>query len=187
MRTRDARRGFTLIEMIVLIVIMAVLSSLAVPTYNRFKARMEFEAAVQQVVGLFAYARNAAIQNDTDCTLYFDAQSGAFLVTVEQPPMLNDLPTALADAGEAAQTLPEPRTVLLGEAIQVGNFAVQSSDDPTGTVDQTGAASTITFRPDGTSDAAQFTIASAEGFATRLQLIPTTGLLVVSDNDAQTP
>lgn len=185
MHVHSGQRGFTLIEMVVLVVIMAVLSSIAVPTYNHFKARMEFTAAVQGVVQLFAYARDTAIHNDADCSVRYDAQSGAFVVTVEQPPVLNDLPTALADTADASQPLPEPRTMALGDNVQAGNFAVQSVDDPTGTINQTGAAPTIVFRPDGTSDAAQFTLASVDGFVTQLQLVPTTGLLVVSDDEQQ--
>ncbi len=187
MRAHRRRHGFTLIEMVVLIIIMAVLSSIAVPTYSHFKARMEFAASVREVVGLFAYARDAAVQNDTECTVHFDAQSATFVVTVEEPPLISDAPTALVDTQDTAQSAPESQRVVLGEDVAVGNFSVQSVDDPQGTINQTGTVSTVVFRPNGTSDAAQFTMAAVEGFTSRLSLVPTTGLVVVADGDEETP
>ena len=84
--------GFTLIEMIVLIIIIAVMSSLAVPTYSRFHASMEFKQSVRSVIGLLQHARQAAIQSNADATLSYDSRSGTFVVEVEAPEPGQDNP-----------------------------------------------------------------------------------------------
>src|SRR4051794_29344581 len=66
------RAGFTLIEMVVMIMIIAILSSVAVPAYHRFRARTQFEATVQKTVSLLAWARAAAIESNADAVVRYD-------------------------------------------------------------------------------------------------------------------
>src|SRR2546429_7115710 len=80
------RRAFTLIEMIVLIIIIAVVSSVAVPAYSRFNATAKFQSVVRETMAMLDSARLTAIQSGADVTVQFDAQSATFMVVTQTQP-----------------------------------------------------------------------------------------------------
>lgn len=183
MRSRRSARAFTLIEIIVLIIIIAVLSSVAVPRYARFYARTKFQQSVQAVVGLLAWAREAAIQTGADNLLRFDAQTETFLVTVETPRLEDDLPTALVGASDAADLL-EPRALTLGENVVVRDFAVYNLRPPSAaaTADRPSMPQ-LRFREDGSCDGARFLLLSQDGYRAEIEVAPLTGRVVVHDEE----
>lgn len=64
-----ARRGFTLIELMVTIALAVILSLIALPAYRSFTASNRAATEMNTFVGDLQYARMAAIQNGTDVTM----------------------------------------------------------------------------------------------------------------------
>jgi prepilin-type N-terminal cleavage/methylation domain-containing protein len=174
---RRRRNGFTLIEMVVMIMIIAILSSVAVPAYHRFRMKTRFDESVQKTVSLLAWARAAAIESNADAVVRFDHTSGAFMVAVEANPPTDDAPAALQDAEHAPQP-PQPRMEALGEDVAVAQFSVNQVQP--GMNAQNGIQE-MRFHEDGSADGAHIALVSAGGYRAFLQVLPMTGRTVVSD------
>jgi prepilin-type N-terminal cleavage/methylation domain-containing protein len=169
--------GFTLVEMIVLIFIIAILSSVAVPAYHRFKAKSVFQATVERTVSLLTWARAAAVESNSDAVLQFDHQSGTFIVSVPPRAPSEDMPAALQEAERLVQP-PQPRTSVLGEDVAVAEFSVNRVNPNTNTPS---GIQEIRFHEDGSSDGARIALVSADGYRAFLHVLPMTGRTVVSD------
>jgi prepilin-type N-terminal cleavage/methylation domain-containing protein len=182
-----AVRGFTLIEMIVLIIIIAIVTSIAVPSYSHFLAHTRFNSSVQEVMSLMAFARDSSVQSGRDTIVRFDHSSETFEVAVDTPDPSPDLPTALQDQNAEVQQVIPPRTATLGEDVGVVDFQVFSKGMAQGNSNsqnsQSSANSTLRFHQDGSSDAANFTIAGQEGFRADIEISPLTGRARIRDDD----
>jgi prepilin-type N-terminal cleavage/methylation domain-containing protein len=194
-------RGFTLIEILVVIIIIAVMSSVAVPAYFRFLAHSSFVQSVQQTVSLLGWARNAAVETGTNVSVQFDLHAGTITVSVPQRDTSSgpsriaaDMPTAMQDQQDASATV-QPRVSPLGEDITVTGLTVipgAAGSDPTNgganplpadNQAQSGnqAQQAINFYSDGTADNAQFALVSTDGFHASVAVVPTTGRAIVGD------
>lgn len=76
MKSRRVRssdcRGFTLIEMMITAVIIGVVASLAVPSFQRVYDRHNLQAAEKMVTSTLKKARSFAISNKSPHGVYFD-------------------------------------------------------------------------------------------------------------------
>jgi len=160
---RSHRDGFTLIEMLVLIIIMAVLSSVAVPAYSRFRAATAFDVRVGELVGFLSSARALAIETGSDVRVTFDAQSDTFQMEARSGEAVDDRPTAMTDVAENGPA-PARMTFAFDGTFAVANFEVfgpELATDPKASESQT----TVVFHDDGTSDGVRFDIFHVMGRA----------------------
>lgn len=171
---RSTLKAFTLIEMLVLIIIIAVLTSVAVPAYARFHARAKFQQSVQETVSLLAWARDQAIQNGADSVIRFDPQTETFQVTVETPGADADRPSAVQESQEAGAPA-APRTLNLGDEVAIPDFTVYGAQ-------QSMAASPdntrreLRFHDDGRSNGAQFVmVRPGDSYAVLIDISPAAG------------
>jgi len=180
------RRGFTLIEMIVVVIIVAVMASVLVPAYSKFYARQRFDSSVQDVQGAFAYARELSLQLDAPVTLNFDPQSETFAVDGSQlaPPV--DQPSNFPDVTSNNATLSQTHVVPLDPGVRIVGFSTtdDSLDSVSGPNAQPTAgggrgATSVHFRPDGTSDGAELTVVDpVNGYSVHLTLQPATSRML---------
>ncbi|MCY1281158.1 Chthon cassette protein D [compost metagenome] len=61
--------GFTLIELMVVIALIAITTSVAIPSFQRFLERARADAAAAEVAGLFSLARSEAIRRNVPVTI----------------------------------------------------------------------------------------------------------------------
>ena len=173
------RLAFTLIEMLVLIIILAMLSSVVVPASTRFYAKAKFQQSVQDIVGLLAYARSSAIESNTESVVRFDAQTDTFMVTRDSTTPAADVPSALQESQDAAP-IPESRISRLGDDIMVADF---KSYDPTGDSNSSMGQkmAELRFHEDGSSSGGQFVLRSMNGYAEIVEVAPMTGRATATD------
>lgn len=76
MKTRPAHRGFTLIEMLVVIAIVGLLAAISVPAFNNIKKSDAMVAATRQLLDDIGRARQLAISRHT--TVYMVFVPGGF-------------------------------------------------------------------------------------------------------------
>ncbi|WP_415899417.1 GspH/FimT family pseudopilin [Neptuniibacter sp. QD48_11] len=70
-------KGFTLIELMVTLAVLAILISLAAPSLNDFQERVELTGAAEKVYGHIQYARSESISNGSDIYIAFKGTGAA--------------------------------------------------------------------------------------------------------------
>lgn len=75
------RRGFTLIEMMVVIALAAVLLALAAPNFITTLAKNRFEGVVNELVTDMQYARSEAVSRNVDVTIAVGATRTCYTVS----------------------------------------------------------------------------------------------------------
>ncbi len=79
MRTRTDKKGFTLIELTIVMVLISLTASFALPKIQSNLYTNELRATAQRFVGLVTEASQEARAKNTEFSLRFDAQANAFL------------------------------------------------------------------------------------------------------------
>jgi len=173
-----SNEGFTLVEMVVIIIIMAVMSGVAVPAYSRFQERVEFDGRVGQIVGFLSQARAQAIDLGMQIEVRFDPQTETFAASGTATVLDGDIPTDLSSTTDAAaveyyRVLTIPPDYRVADMQVFGPEALTTSTSGRSDV-------VIYFREDGTCDGLRFTlIRDATRDAETITLWPTTGAVDV--------
>ena len=170
---RRVSRAFTLIEMIVLIIIVAILASIAAPRYSGFMDRAAFERTTEEIVALLAQTREAALRSGGEARVVVDSQIGMLRSEVDGSPPDTDVPSDLIEADSVRDALVRPRPVMLPDDVVIVDRV--EFDPP---ADERRSSRTITlvaFREDGTSTGARVAIASRDGRRAVLETSPSTG------------
>lgn len=177
------RRGFTLIEILIVIVIISVMAGVVIPAYLRYLDHVHFSQKTHEVQDLFAYAREQAVALDAMVTLHFDPQSETFEVQVPPPLPLIDLPVAASTPDQpdatSAQAAPIPRTVQLNQDQKVQQYTVTPASQNQNVSQTTNASgqNDLHFLSDGTVEALDMVLSQADGIQAHLMLAPATGRL----------
>ena len=181
------RRAFTLIELMVVILLIAVMAGIVIPAYSRFYARSNFENTARQVQDIFSFAREQAIVRDTTVTVTYEAQNHAFVAQVAPPHPQTDMPVALATNvntdGMAGQGGDMQKSYRLDTDVNIGSFTVSSgaAGTPSTASGGTVGGNQLHFLSDGTVEGATVAITSSEGYMAQFQLWPATGRLTRMD------
>ena len=80
-RLPSAARGFTLVELLVAVVVLAVLSSLAFPSFMQSFARFRLEGAVSELSTDLQYTRAEALRRREVATLAVDAGGANYTIS----------------------------------------------------------------------------------------------------------
>jgi len=67
-----SQRGFTLLELLVTLLIVAILLTLAVPSINSLLLESRYQQTRQQLHSAYLYARSEAIKRETNINLIFE-------------------------------------------------------------------------------------------------------------------
>src|SRR5437868_4236072 len=79
-------RGFTLIEFIVVLVLIAVVIAIGLPKLNFFGRSRDIGNAANQVLALARYARTQSVSKAVSYRLNFDATQRSWWLTVQNGP-----------------------------------------------------------------------------------------------------
>lgn len=77
---RDRRAGFTIPELLIVVILMGILTSLALPSIRHTTGRMKVRAARQQATSLLVLARAASVQRSAESRFVRTANSMKVLV-----------------------------------------------------------------------------------------------------------
>jgi prepilin-type N-terminal cleavage/methylation domain-containing protein len=69
-------RGFTLIEMVIVLVLISLSIALITPSLSRFSKRVELKATAQKVSGILRHFRSESIQKGRVYQILFDSGTG---------------------------------------------------------------------------------------------------------------
>ena len=80
MRTLLARRGATLIELVVVIVVLVALAAIALPRFHAAADRFAARSAIEETSSAFTLARRLAIARRSPVGVIMDTAAGAIVV-----------------------------------------------------------------------------------------------------------
>lgn len=175
------KQGFTLIEMVVIILLLAVTAGIVVPSYTRFWNHTRFMGTVNDVADLVADARERAISKDTTSTITYFSGMRTFKLEVAPPAQNADIPKAMQtpEQGDPLST-GGVRGYQLREDALVQDFSVGGGGGaPSALGGNQGQA--LHFREDGSNDGARIALVNDKGYAAVIRVMPATGQVVIDE------
>jgi prepilin-type N-terminal cleavage/methylation domain-containing protein len=173
----QCRGGFTLIEMLVIIIIIAVMSSLIVPEYRHFADHQSYLSSEALVRDALLQAREMAIDRDTTVTLSYNSGANAITLSADAVTTPTDAPSSVSSDNTATQQAnsaanPQDQTIPLGGDIAIAGMKTsqQAAGIPNSSQQGQSTATQIQFRGDGTCDGATLTVISPLGYSTQVML-----------------
>src|SRR3982751_5148497 len=91
-RPRSRSRGFTLLELIVVLLVLSVLFAMAAPSMSGFGAGRAAKQTASQIVSLSRWARERAISEGRTYRLNFDTANQVYFVTAANGAMFEREP-----------------------------------------------------------------------------------------------
>jgi type II secretion system protein H len=180
-RERDARpgqSGFTLLELLAVVMIVGLVSSLALPYIGRQSSRT-LRSEAQQLAAALELARERSVvtgvphrvQLDLEASRYWIEWSGGADAASDDSavlaPVVQEIGSPPRDTAASFQPLPSQ----LGRPQQLGNDAYfEGARTPEDSFDS--GVVTIEFGRDGTADPTEIVLTNAGGDAFILELLP---------------
>jgi len=151
MNSRRHQQGFTLMELMVAIAILAILISIAAPSFTHLIARKQVDSFTTQVVGAMQLARSEAITRNTNVSIC--PRSGA---TSCGGSWLNGLLVFVDDNGNGSldggtDTLLQDAEMDYGRLTLGGSYGGSVTYQPSGTVTNNGNISACNDYSHGTN------------------------------------
>ena len=138
---RRAARGFTLLELVLVMVIVCTVLAMAAPSLGGFFASRRTADAAAQIVALTGLARSQAIAQGRTYRLNLDTDAGAYWLTVQQGGAFGALGSEF------------------GRRFSLPEGTVANWDEVT----QAALSRHVEFYPDGTSQAATIRLTGRQG------------------------
>lgn len=76
-------KGFTLVELMVTVALLAILATIAVPSFVDFIRKNEVQAKADEITRLMQYARSEAVSSRSSATVTQDTASNKWSVSVQ--------------------------------------------------------------------------------------------------------
>lgn len=160
---RSARAGFTLIELVLVVTVVATLGALVLPQLTGSQARARVEAQARAIVALAQTARARAAGEGRAYLLMIDAERGEARLLRRRDPLAEPADPEDPEREGADLAASWCRPVPFEEGVRL-------VEGPT----------TVTFRPHGEADAATLVLEGARGDRVAVVIDPTVGRCAVS-------
>jgi general secretion pathway protein H len=162
-------RGFTLIELVIVLVLLSLSVALVTPSLSRFYKRVELKTAAQKISGILRYFRSESIQKGKIHQVVFDAE-------------LREVRVRALEAEEKGEALkereepksPEKRYPLPG-GVQMKEMKIPSPETPSD-------LPVIEFYPNGGSNGGSLLLEMPDQKGFRIKVHFLTGMVEIEES-----
>lgn len=163
-RKRPGQRGFSLIELVIVLALVGLSISLVTPSFSRFYDAVEIKAAAKKIAGVLRYTRAEAVQKGVVYQVLLDTEGRELRVEAVETAQNKDL--------ERFEEKVVKRKVPLPEGIQVKDVQIASGQESS-------PLPAVEFYPTGGSNGASFLVEKRNQKAYRIKVHLITGLVEV--------
>lgn len=122
---RQHQSGFTLVELMIAVAVMAILAMLAVPSFTTYLEKSRLRGAADDVVNLISQARQAGVKHDRDVNLAVVGNGNVWCLGASEqgaPASVGDpLPAAAdCDCTDADECVVDGQRLVVGSATHAG-------------------------------------------------------------------
>ena len=156
-------RGFSLFELLVVLILLSLSLALVAPSLSRFSRTVELKGAAQKVSGILRNSRSEAVNKGKVYQVVFNSQSREVRVHSMEPSEEKD---------EKKEDSVSQKTYLLPEGIQM-------KGDPTTSSPSTSELSPIEFYPNGGSNGGSILLNSQDRKGYRIKIHFITGAVEI--------
>ncbi len=163
-------RGFSLIELIVVLVLLSLSTALIAPSLSRFSKSVELKGTAKRVAAVLRYCRSEAVNKGIVYQVLFDAN--LMEVRVQQAASEAEEETGKKEETEKKEAKAAPRVFSLPRGIQMKELNLESPQYPTD-------LPAIEFYPNGGSNGGDVLLdtESQKGFKIKVNFL--TGAVVI--------
>ena len=173
-------KGFTLIELIIVLVIVSIMAAMVSPTISRSLASLQLKTAARKVAAALRYARTQAVAQAKDYQAVFSFDEREVTVSpAESEGEESGEEKALPEEGgtQQSQEQEKPKVYTLPEEVKFLEFVAGEEEVNSG-------STTITFRPNGSSDGGEVVLSDeAEKREYRIVVSFLTGAVEVKEKE----
>ena len=160
--SRELRdKGFSLIELIVVMILLSLTGALVVPSLSRFSKGVELKGAVKRVAAILRFSRSEAVNQGKVYQVFFDADLGQVRV---QPAETEE---GKAE-GEPAEQKPSQKIYIMPPSVQIKEVKAEEPEFPS-------ELPTIEFYPNGGSNGGSILLDGGDGKVFKITVFFLTG------------
>jgi len=187
------QRGFTLTEILIVLVIMSLMLAFAAPRFAKDLLGLSLETTAKKAAGALRYARSQALYTGRRYAAVFDGEKKRIIIAESASPAPADIlrraaaggaAYELAGGGEPALQMParDIKIFPLPEGISLSTIIVA---DTVCNEEQGDAICQMAFYPDGTAQGGEIRLVDAKERAFVLDVHFLTGVVSLEEEDEQ--
>ncbi len=155
-------KGFTLIELVIVLILMSLSAALVMPSLARVSGTLELKSGAKKIAAILRYCRSEAVQKGKVQQVLFDTERRELRVTQESP----DIKKEEQNKTSAPKTYPIPG------GIQIKEVKTGSGPGP-------GETPVVEFYPNGGSNGASIVLERENQKSLRIKVHFLTGIVEV--------
>jgi prepilin-type N-terminal cleavage/methylation domain-containing protein len=170
LRQRNSKQGFTLLEIIIVVTLIAILVAAAVPGFRKFYLQSLEEDAITRFIANLKTAQNLAVINRVQMEVRFDTEKGLYQIVPPDELLLK------------YDTTPKyARAHQLAYGMKFTKIEINTGEDTEDTSDK---INSLFFYANGSSDGAKISISSPQTEkSTNITVKKTTGMVIIDDDN----
>jgi type II secretion system protein H len=168
MRANTRQRGFTMIEIMTVVVIVAIMMGVAYPSMRSMNEKNKLRATAREIIALMKYARTEAVMGERRTAIFLDLDKREYWMDLRTPDPKTGEYNPRAKRTQLEQKRDLNKDIWFEEVSTYESNVVK------------GKLIAVDFYPDGSATPILLTLTNKRGSKMTVELLKSTGLTEVS-------